>query len=547
MSIKYVAPSGNNALDGTSFATAYRDIAYGISQLKSGDKLMVYGTGATRFDYLESVINGFPTAAAWEVATRIEAAPGENVWLTPPAADYVVLFSASSQTYIDFNGVNIDGAHATYGGVKIEAWANGNPHHIRFQNASVLGPAQAGGNIIQGILCDSQSPGQIGGNEFRSLEISRAVADDFTHGIYIKSGGNIIDSCNIHTVTGACIHLYSTYPSDGNVISRNRLHDGRPTGPGQRHWGLIVTDNCPNTQVIANVVFKIPSEGAQSVGILVSQNAHGCIVCSNTVSLCPGVGMQMDPTVRGGVGFDNLSYGNGVNFAKTATNPVASHNLDVDPAFIDPAQNDFRILTSSAAARAGVSVPGVTLDALSMPYGNPPSVGAYEAIASPSGNTTSPSGTRAFPATGVKQFHTSTTNYTWTLGPSVPHEINRDGSQAAGATGYQIIWYEGNIYVQGDDLSWWVWTGSSFSSAGSSSPIGSDPVSSLFDASGNEWTIGSLDEIVKNGSQVAGAFGFEILWYGGNIYIVGDNFNWYLWTGSSWSSVGPTDPTISHP
>src|SRR4030095_15087428 len=120
-----------------------------------------------------------------------------------------MLFSSSTQRYIDFIGINIDAGNSKYGGIKIEGWSGGNPHHIRFRNLKVLGSTIAPG---QGIVCDAQVPGIIGGNEFLSVWISRVLGDDFCHGIYIKSGGNRMDLCNIYEVPGACIHLYATYP-----------------------------------------------------------------------------------------------------------------------------------------------------------------------------------------------------------------------------------------------------------------------------------------------------------------------------------------------
>ena len=42
---------------------------------------------------------------------------------------------------------------------------------------------------------------------------------------------------------------------------------------------------------------------------------------------------------------------------------------------------------------------------------------------------------------------------TWTLGPG--EEILRNGVQAAGAYGSQILWSRGNIYVLGDQVQGW--------------------------------------------------------------------------------------------
>jgi hypothetical protein len=59
----------------------------------------------------------------------------------------------------------------------------------------------------------------------------------------------------------------------------------------------------------------------------------------------------------------------------------------------------------------------------------------------------------------------------WTLGPGGEfREILRDGRQAAGGFGSQILWYQRVIYVRGDDNNWWRWTGDTWVFAGSQDP-----------------------------------------------------------------------------
>jgi len=59
----------------------------------------------------------------------------------------------------------------------------------------------------------------------------------------------------------------------------------------------------------------------------------------------------------------------------------------------------------------------------------------------------------------------------WTLGPGGEFRaILRDGRQAAGGFGSQILWYQRVIYVRGDDNNWWRWTGDTWVFAGSQDP-----------------------------------------------------------------------------
>jgi hypothetical protein len=172
----------------------------------------------------------------------------------------------------------------------------------------------------------------------------------------------------------------------------------------------------------------------------------------------------------------------------------------------------------------------------------------------------SPSGTRS-PSIIVDN-----AGATWTIGSG--SAILRNGSQANGGYGSQILWYSGVIYVLGTDSNWWRWTGSTWSNVGSSDPSGSSGSSSgggggsssgtsgaspsgtrspsiIVDNAGATWTIGSGSVILRNGSQANGGYGSQILWYSGVIYVLGTDWNWWRWTGSTWSNGGSSDPSGS--
>jgi hypothetical protein len=52
------------------------------------------------------------------------------------------------------------------------------------------------------------------------------------------------------------------------------------------------------------------------------------------------------------------------------------------------------------------------------------------------------------------------------------------------------------------------------------------------------WTIGANQVILQNGSPAAGGLGFQILWRGGTIFVLGADNNWWQWTGAGWAFVG---------
>ena len=86
---------------------------------------------------------------------------------------------------------------------------------------------------------------------------------------------------------------------------------------------------------------------------------------------------------------------------------------------------------------------------------------------------------------------------------------------------------------------------SSVASAQSISPNGASapPLPSIVDTSGATWTIGAQLEILRNGVQIGGGWGSQILWLDGVIYVLGSDINWYSWNGSMW--VFQSDAPVS--
>jgi probable HAF family extracellular repeat protein len=65
----------------------------------------------------------------------------------------------------------------------------------------------------------------------------------------------------------------------------------------------------------------------------------------------------------------------------------------------------------------------------------------------------------------------------------------------------------------------------------------------IFDRDLVMWTLGPGQEVLRGGVQARGGFGAELLWYQGQIYVLGDDTNWWQWNGSTWVFFGPDDPS----
>src|SRR4029434_5099771 len=145
----------------------------------------------------------------------------------------------------------------------------------------------------------------------------------------------------------------------------------------------------------------------------------------------------------------------------------------------------------------------------------------------------------------------------WTIGSNTA--ILRNGAQVGTAWGSKIYWKSSTIYVYGLDLNWWKWSGSAWSNlgptmpgatgggtgSGTTSPDGAmipTTATQIIDSSGAVWTIGSNTAILRNGAQVGTAWGSKIYWKSNTIYVYGLDLNWWQWSGSSWSNLGPSMP-----
>ncbi len=137
----------------------------------------------------------------------------------------------------------------------------------------------------------------------------------------------------------------------------------------------------------------------------------------------------------------------------------------------------------------------------------------------------------------------------WTIGWNLA--ILRNGVQAAGGWGSQIFWRNHTLYVLGTDDNWYQWTGSSWTFLGPTFPGASldgttvPHATQIVDTSGAIWTIGPNLAILRNGVQAAGGWGSQIVWTSHTLYVLGTDNNWYQWTGSSWTFLGPTFPGAS--
>jgi parallel beta-helix repeat protein len=493
----YVATNGSNGYScsqAQSAGTPKLTLSSSLRCLAAGDTLLVRG------GTYDEGISWVPSGTSWNNKVRVANYPGETVWLTPLSAatsaggKSIVIWLDGNFTYVEFDGINLDGRNLPGG---LNLWVstnNGNdPHHIRFQNAEVIAGLISGSAAIQ--LGSHNRAGQTGANELINVTIHGGGVPGLcgwqcnSYGVYVEGPNNLIDGCDIYDTSGAGIHIYNASGDspDNNTVRNNRIHDITRTGSLDQVWGIIVTGN--NNHIYNNVIYRInvgnPIQGNAGLVVYAASNTE---VYNNTVYGNSGWGIVTSLLAYGSVVRNNISYGNRQgNYFDYGIGTFQTNNLFSDPRFVNAGGGDFRLTAGSPAIDAGAYLDRYPYDQLgvSRPQGNGYDIGAYEftggsaapapappAPAPPSapapppvGLSPSPDGTRVPGASSVVD---SALNV-WTIGPG--NELLKNGSQAASGYGFAILAYQGNIYVQGDDYNWWRWTGSTFAFYGGNAPI----------------------------------------------------------------------------
>jgi len=377
----YVATTGNDAnscAQARSESTPKRTGSSGVSCLSSGDTLYLR-QGSYVGGFGGSIVSG---GGSWASATKIASYPGETATLTGPGGTAKV-FLFSSNSYVILDGLVLDGG---WDGLKIETSA----HHIRFINGEIKNSAN------QGVLT-----GGPGGNEFINCNIHHnggggPLGSTFEHAMYITDDGNgLIENCDIHDNTfGYGLHFFGGARTAFYTIRNNRIRNNQ--------FGVLlgdVADSLFNNNIVTgngngikvknfrNKIYSNTVYGNDGYpGIWVDGKGHDIannIVFQNSSGYGAG-GIFVDSGANPGHTIrNNLSSGNGSNFADPTNKATLSNNLigdQFDPLFVNAAAGDFHIQSGSQAVDVGITLTEVTTDydGISRPQGTGYDMGAHE-------------------------------------------------------------------------------------------------------------------------------------------------------------------------
>jgi parallel beta-helix repeat protein len=370
----YVATTGNDSNPGT-LAQPFRTMRQGVSVLRPGDTTFV--RGGTYFESFDTNHFTFPSGTSWTSAVTLAVYPGETV-----SMNGTFNFGAVPNQYIIIDGLIIDAINGVNEGVSI----NQGSHHIRFQNCEIRNSYMNGVGLWWGnnnglssdynefINCKIHHNGRWGGSGFPD----QAPGYGRGHGLYITTSNNVFRGNRIYDNGEYGLHLYNgNYPSnfvnnnvaDGNLIYSNGHNTTRY---GSVCCGGITAGSGSGSIIRNNIVYS-----NRVNGIEVGSSCTNCKAFNNTTYNNPGWNIY---SIDGGSGKEvrnNIAYPKGIY---SGTGTVSSNNLSTNPNFVNAAGNDFRLLSSSPAVDAGMTISTVTLDFARnpRPQGAGHDIGAHE-------------------------------------------------------------------------------------------------------------------------------------------------------------------------
>jgi hypothetical protein len=365
----YVAKAGSNShscAQAVNPSTPKQTINAGISCLSAGDTLVV-GNGT----YAESLTNPFSnTGSSWANKITVKAQNTKQVTISPSSGDYIIWLGTSTQKYIEFDGLVLEGNKVISIGYAV--WWNA--HHIRFQNGAILRSNDVGVSMM-----GDPSSGVPQFNEVINTEVAYVAMnedgttrtcmagsvpwDGLCHALYIGSDDHLFDRLDMHHNNGCGPHLYPQGYNHNNIVRNSIVHDNYAAG---------ICSLGDDNQIINNVVYN-----NQGGGFLIHMNR--ALIYNNTVyNNDSSFNYYGGMTIKGGSGHsvkNNLFFQNDV----TGISLDSTNLIGVNPQFVDAANINLRLKAGSPGIDAGTALPLTTdIDGAARPQGAGYDVGAYE-------------------------------------------------------------------------------------------------------------------------------------------------------------------------
>jgi hypothetical protein len=391
-------PGGNDANtceQARSITTAKRTLSGFFNEcgLNPGDTLLVRGG-----TYDDRIQNPNITGAAGNLV-KIHAYPGdcstntcETVTVKPTTGANAAIEFSGSQSYIELDGIDCDSSGGMTANVcfRMDAWASGDPHHMRFLNGSCL----VGGNGVgEGtsassycfLLVDDKVGGATGTHYFSNweMDISGADVGDLAYCMYIQTKHVIADDVHCYNMRSIGLQVYNSNAGGAPrdiVFTRLRIHAVAEEA-GYNSAGLYVAGD--DVFCINCIIYDINDAGNDGAGILIDAGSDRVDIYNSNFYQVDGnpivATAQTDVVVLKNV----LSYGNfNNNYVDAGVYTpfsVTTSLFGTDPLWTSP---PFTIPITSPARNTGTNLGTVLVDFenRARPQEATTDIGAYEYI-----------------------------------------------------------------------------------------------------------------------------------------------------------------------
>lgn len=358
--------------------------------MSAGDTLYVKsGT------YNESILSWetpISNGKSWDKPITIASFPGDTVTLIPQSGKAGFWINDGQKKYLIIDGFIIDGQGVALHGVKLQD----NTQFVRLQNIEIKN-TKIGLLVTSCHQCPDTTPSVNNYNEFINLKIH----DSTSHGIYIETSHNLLEKSEIYNNAKYGAHFFR---SGGNTVNLNTIRNNifhNNTTNGQWGCGLLLSsgsDNvaynniaygnfaglCSQYRSIRSKLYNNISHKNDSYGIYVGNASENTVIANNTIYNTNTFGIFVGDGSENTMVQNNIVYQSGKSniYLEPAdqTGTMISHNLTLNPNFVNALAQDFHLTQNSPAIDGGMAIIQVKtdFDGVDRSEGIGPDIGAYE-------------------------------------------------------------------------------------------------------------------------------------------------------------------------